>query len=57
MNGNTHHPHPCAYCYQVLYSKGAHTRHVNEQHWAELEKEEAASKEIDEFLEQVNDPA
>ena len=49
MNGNTHTPHPCHYCWTVLYSKGALTRHLNQYHWEELEKEakllEAIKKE------------
>ena len=39
MNGNTRKPHPCPYCYVVPYSKGAYTRHINQYHWKELEKE------------------
>lgn len=49
MNGNTHKPHPCHYCWIVSYSKGALTRHLNQYHWEELEKEakllEAIKKE------------
>ena len=40
MNGNTRKPHPCHYCWIVSYSKGAHTRHLNQYHWEEIEKEE-----------------
>ena len=39
MNGNAHKPHPCRYCWIVSYSKGALTRHINQYHWKELEKE------------------
>ena len=39
MNGNTHKPHPCHYCWIVPYSKGALTRHLNQYHREELEKE------------------
>lgn len=39
MNGNVRAPHPCEYCNFVLYSKGALTRHLNEEHWKELEAE------------------
>lgn len=41
MNGNTRTPHPCAYCFAVLYSRGAYTRHVNDEHWEEKEAEDA----------------
>lgn len=37
MNGNTHMPHECPYCWRVLYSKGALTYHMNEEHWQELD--------------------
>ena len=46
MNGNTHKPHLCHYCWIVLYSKGALTRHLNQYHWEELEKEEKLLDEI-----------
>lgn len=39
MNGNTHKPHDCPYCWRVLYSKGALTNHLNNEHWKELEEE------------------
>ena len=32
-------PRPCEYCWFVYYSKGAFTRHINAEHWSELEKE------------------
>jgi hypothetical protein len=41
MNGNTHMPHDCPYCWLVLYSKGALTHHMKEEHWRELEAAEA----------------
>lgn len=37
--GNKHKAHDCQYCWLVLYSKSALTRHINEEHWRELEKE------------------
>ena len=46
MSGNTHKPHPCHYCWIVSYSKGALTRHLNQSHWEELEKEEKLLEEI-----------
>ena len=46
MNGNTHKPHPCPYCWIVSYSKGALTRHLNQYHWKELEKEAKLLEEI-----------
>ena len=32
--------HECEHCNLVYYSKGALTRHVNKEHWDELEYEE-----------------
>ena len=46
MNGNTHKPHPCPYCWIVSYSKGAYTRHLNKYHWKEMEKEAKLLEEI-----------
>lgn len=46
MNGNTHKPHPCHYCWIVLYSKGALTRHLNQYHWEETEKGEKLLEEM-----------
>lgn len=46
MSGNAHKPHACHYCFMVLYSKGALTRHLNKYHWEELEKEEKLLEEI-----------
>ena len=46
MNGNTHKPHPCHYCWIVPYSKGALTRHLNQYHWEEIEKGEKLLEEI-----------
>ena len=46
MNGNTHKPHPCHYCWIVSYSKGALTRHLNQYHLEELEKEAKLLGEI-----------
>ena len=46
MNGNTHKPHPCHYCWIVSYSKGALTRHLNQYHWEEMEKEEKLLEEM-----------
>jgi hypothetical protein len=40
MNGNTHCPYECPYCWRVLYSKGALTNHVNTEHWKEKEAEQ-----------------
>lgn len=40
-DGNKHQAHSCEYCWLVLYSKGALTRHMREEHWRELEAEEA----------------
>jgi hypothetical protein len=34
-----HKQHDCPYCWRVVYSKGALTRHVNDEHWKELEAE------------------
>jgi hypothetical protein len=39
MNGNTHKPHDCPHCWRVLYSKGALTNHINNEHWEILEAE------------------
>lgn len=39
VNGNAHIAHVCPYCWLVLYSKGALTRHLNDEHWRELESE------------------
>lgn len=39
MNGNQHKPHDCPHCWRVLYSKGALTRHMNDEHWEEVEAE------------------
>lgn len=30
--------HSCPYCWRVCYSKGALTRHINEEHWDVEEK-------------------
>ena len=46
MNGNTHKPHPCHYCWIVSYSKGALTRHLNQYHWEEIEKGEKLLEEM-----------
>lgn len=35
-----HKQHDCPYCWRVVYSKGALTRHVNDEHWKELEAEQ-----------------
>lgn len=35
IDGNTHAPHECPYCWRVLYSKGALTVHINKEHWDE----------------------
>lgn len=51
MNGNTHAPHECPYCWWVLYSKGALTAHLNKEHWKEVEVEAAAEEEL------VDEPA
>lgn len=39
MNGRAHAPHDCPYCWRVLYSHGALTQHINNEHWRELEAE------------------
>lgn len=39
-DGNQHKAHDCSYCWLVLYSKGALTRHINDEHWKEKEAEE-----------------
>jgi len=31
--GNQHKSHDCPHCWRVLYSKGALTRHINDEHW------------------------
>lgn len=49
--GNQHKAHSCWYCPLVVYSKGALTRHENEEHWREKEAEEALEKEL------ANEPA
>ena len=38
MSGNTHKAHDCPHCWRVLYSKGALTNHINNEHWQEVEK-------------------
>jgi len=38
-NTNIHQPHPCPYCWLVLYSKSALTGHLNREHWQDLEAE------------------
>lgn len=38
MSGNIHQAMSCEYCNLVLYSKGALTRHLHEEHWKELEE-------------------
>ena len=48
MNGNTHHPHECPYCWRVLYSKGALTTHVNNEHWKELAADAEETEGIEE---------
>ena len=40
MNTNTHKPHPCPFCWLVLYSKGALTHHMNDEHWDMLEADD-----------------
>jgi hypothetical protein len=45
MNGNAHIPHPCPFCWRVLYSKGALTRHLNDEHWDDSDEEAEASDE------------
>lgn len=45
MNGNTRQPHECPYCWRVVYSKGALTRHVNDEHWQEKEAEQKSNSE------------
>ena len=55
MNGNTRKPHPCPYCYVVPYSKGAYTRHINQYHWKELEKEAKLLEEIEGEIERPAD--
>lgn len=44
MNGNTHHPHPCPFCWRVLYSKGALTNHLNNEHWDMKEEDETLAR-------------
>ena len=39
-DGNQHKAHDCPYCWLVLYSKGALTRHINDEHWEQKEAEE-----------------
>ena len=46
-NGNQHKSHPCHYCWQVLYSKGALTAHVNKYHWEEVVEDEEPLEEDD----------
>lgn len=41
--GNKHIAHECPYCWLVLYSKGALTRHINDEHWQEKEDENVAA--------------
>lgn len=36
MNGNSHTPHDCPHCWRVLYSQGALTQHIQNEHWREL---------------------
>lgn len=43
--GNQHKAHDCPYCWRVLYSKGALTNHLNNEHWDILEEEPEASDE------------
>lgn len=31
---------PCPYCWRVLYSKAALTKHINEEHWREKEEDD-----------------
>ena len=45
VNGNAHIAHPCPYCWLVFYSKGALTRHLNDEHWRELEEEKKKADE------------
>ena len=47
MNGNTRHAHPCPYCSQVLYNKGAYTRHLNQYHTKQMKLDEMKLKEIE----------
>jgi hypothetical protein len=41
MNGRTHMPHECPYCWRVLYSGGALTAHLNKEHWDKQENPES----------------
>ena len=55
MNGNTHKPHPCHYCWIVSYSKGALTRHLDKYHWEELEEGEKLLEEMKSEKEKTSD--
>jgi len=37
-DGNQHKAHECPYCWLVLYSQGALTKHINDEHWREVEE-------------------
>ena len=45
VNGNAHIAHACPYCWLVLYSKGALTRYLNDEHWREIESEPSEESE------------
>lgn len=44
-NGNTHKQHDCPFCWRVLYSKGALTNHLNNEHWDTLEQDEEPQRD------------
>jgi uncharacterized C2H2 Zn-finger protein len=53
--GNQHKAHDCPYCWRVLYSKGALTNHINNEHWWLLDEEAEEGVELE--LELADEPA
>lgn len=50
-SGNEHKQHDCPYCWRVLYSRGALTKHLNSEHWDMRDEEDIDPEHPEEPLE------